>query len=140
VTIIPDASVAVELLLRTPLGENLARRLKGATLVAPALIDCEVLAVMRKLVLGKEIRAERAAAGLDLSLWPVRRLAAAALLREAWSLRHNVNAYDAFYVAAARLYQAQLLTADVPSPERHGWGLSSRTCACTRKPTVMTMV
>jgi hypothetical protein len=37
VTIVPDASVAVELLLRTPLGEKLGDRLKGATLVAPAL-------------------------------------------------------------------------------------------------------
>jgi len=124
VTIVPDASVAVELLLRTPVGENLARRLKGATLVAPALIDCEVLAVLRKLVLRKEIRAERAAAALDdLPLWPVRRLAATDLLREAWSLRHNVNAYDAFYVAAARLYDAQVLTADGPLARAPGLGV-----------------
>ncbi len=114
-TIVPDASIAVELLLRTPLGENLARRLKGATLVAPALIDCEVLAVLRKLVLKKEIRDDRAGAALDdLSLWHVRRLACTDLLHEAWSLRHNVSAYDAFYVAAARLYDAQVLTADGP--------------------------
>jgi len=115
VTIVPDASIAVELLLRTPLGENLAHRLKGATLVAPALIDCEVLAVLRKLVLKKEIRDDRARVALDdLSLWQVRRLAGTDLLREAWSLRHNVSAYDAFYVAAARLYDAQVLTADGP--------------------------
>ncbi len=114
-TIVPDASIAVELLLRTPLGENLAHRLKGATLVAPALIDCEVLAVLRKLVLKKEIRDDRAGVALDdLSLWQVRRLAGTDLLREAWSLRHNVSAYDAFYVAAARLYDAQVLTADGP--------------------------
>ena len=114
-TIVPDASVAVELLLRTPLGENLARRLKGATLVAPALIDCEVLAVLRKLVLRKEVRNDRAITALDdLSLWQVRRLAGTDLLREAWSLRHNVSAYDAFYVAAARLYDAQVLTVDGP--------------------------
>jgi predicted nucleic acid-binding protein len=115
VTIVPDASIAVELLLRTPLGENLARRLKGATLVAPGLIDCEVLAVLRKLVLKKEIRDDRAGAALDdLSLWQVRRLGGTDLLREAWSLRHNVSAYDAFYIAAARLYDAQVLTADGP--------------------------
>jgi predicted nucleic acid-binding protein len=115
VTIVPDASIAVELLLRTPLGENLARRVKGATLVAPALIDYEVLAVLRQLVLRKEVRDDRAGAVLaDLSLWQVRRLAGTDLLREAWSLRHNVSAYDAFYVAAARLYDAQVLTADGP--------------------------
>jgi predicted nucleic acid-binding protein len=72
-TIVPNASIAVELLLRTPIGENLARRLKGATLVAPALIDCEVLAMLRKLVLKREIRDDRAGAALDdLSLWQVR--------------------------------------------------------------------
>ena len=114
-TIVPDASVAVELLLRSPLGEKLAGRLKRATLVAPALIDCEVLAVLRKLVLRKEVRDDRAGAALDdLSLWPIRRLAATDLLREALSLRHNVSSYDAFYVAAARLYDAQVLTADGP--------------------------
>jgi predicted nucleic acid-binding protein len=115
VTIVPDASIAVELLLRTPLGENLARRLTGATLVAPALIDCDVLAVLRRLALKKEIQDDRAKAALeDLPLWQVRRLAATDLLREAWSLRHNVSAYDAFYVAAARLYRAPVLTADGP--------------------------
>jgi predicted nucleic acid-binding protein len=79
------------------------------------LIDFEVLAVLRKLVLRNEIRNDRAVAALDdLSLWPVRRLAGTDLLRAAWSLRHNVSAYDAFYVAAARLYDAQVLTADGP--------------------------
>jgi predicted nucleic acid-binding protein len=113
--IVPDASVAVELLLRTPLGETLSRRIAGATLVAPALLDCEVLAVLRKLVLRKEIRDDRASAALeDLALWPIHRLTATSLLREAWSLRHNLSPYDAFYVAAARLYDAQVLTADGP--------------------------
>jgi predicted nucleic acid-binding protein len=50
----------------------------------------------------------------DLSEWPVRRLSHAVLLREAWRHRHNVSAYDAFYVAAARLYDVPLLTADGP--------------------------
>lgn len=114
-TIVPDASVAVELLLRTALGETLYRRLAGETLVAPALIDCEVLAVLRKLVMRKELSEARASAAIDdLPFWPVRRLAASDLLREAWSLRHNVSAYDAFYVAAARLCEALLLTADGP--------------------------
>jgi len=114
-TIVPDASVAVELLLRTPLGEQLVHRVEGATLVAPALIDCEVLAVLRKLVLRGEIPDDRAVAALDdLPRWQVQRLPATDLLHEAWSLRHNVSAYDAFYVAAARLYDAQVLTADGP--------------------------
>jgi predicted nucleic acid-binding protein len=50
----------------------------------------------------------------DLAAWPIDRIPHAALLREAWQHRHNVTAYDAFYVAAARLYDAPLLTADGP--------------------------
>jgi hypothetical protein len=38
----------------------------------------------------------------------------AVLVREAWQYRHNVSAYDAFYVAAARLSNASLLTTDGP--------------------------
>jgi len=92
--------------------------------VAPALIDCEVLAVLRKLVLRKEVREERAAVALeDLAVWPIQRLAASDLLRDAWSLRHNISAYDAFYVAAARLYDAQLLTADGPLARAPGLGV-----------------
>jgi len=115
VTIVPDASVAVELLLRTPLGENLARRLKGATLVAPALIDCEVLAVLRKLVLkGKYERIEQGRRSTICRDGRFEGWLPPDLFREAWSLRHNVSAYDAFYVAAARLYGAQVLTVDGP--------------------------
>jgi len=115
VTIVPDASVAVEILLRTPLGEKLFRRLKGATIVAPALIDCEVFAVLRRLVLRKEIKDHRVKVALDdLSHWAIRRLDSTDLLREAWSLRDNVSAYDTFYVAAAKLYDAALLTCDGP--------------------------
>jgi predicted nucleic acid-binding protein len=115
VNIVPDASVAVEVLLRTPLGERLAARLEGAVLVAPVLIDCEVLAVLRRLVLKHEIEEHRALVALDdLSLWGLRRLAAPPLFREAWSFRHNVSGYDAFYLAAAKLYDAAVLTIDGP--------------------------
>jgi predicted nucleic acid-binding protein len=37
-----------------------------------------------------------------------------ALRSAAVSHRHNVSAYDAFYVAVARLYEAPLLTTDGP--------------------------
>ena len=50
----------------------------------------------------------------DLSDWPIDRVPHTALISEAWRHRHNVSAYDAFYVAVARLYEAPLLTADGP--------------------------
>ena len=38
----------------------------------------------------------------DLAHWPVDRISTRELARLAWQYRHNVGAYDAFYVAAAR--------------------------------------
>ena len=50
----------------------------------------------------------------DLLAWPIDRITHTVLIREAWQHRHNVSAYDAFYVAAARVNDASLLTADGP--------------------------
>lgn len=110
-----DASVAVEYLLRTELGERLAPQLESHTLLAPELLDVEVLAVLRRAVRGKEVRAERAQEALaDLALWDVERISHRALWRQAWSYRANVSGYDAFYVAAAAMFGAPLFTADGP--------------------------
>jgi predicted nucleic acid-binding protein len=110
-----DASAAVEYLLRTPLGLKLADLIVDAFLLAPELLDVEVLSVLRRAVLRQQLLEQRAGLALeDLIAWPIDRLAHTVLIREAWQHRHNVSAYDAFYVAAARLYDASLLTADGP--------------------------
>lgn len=119
-----DASVAAEYLLRTPLGQRLDDLIAGAALVAPALLDAEVMAVLRRALLRKGIEEHRARLALeDLSDWPVDRIPHADLLQEAWKHRHNVSAYDAFYVAVARLYDAPLLTADGPLSRAPGLGI-----------------
>ena len=46
-----DASVAVEYLLRTPVGLAAANLIDDALLVAPELMDAEVLSVLRRAVL-----------------------------------------------------------------------------------------
>ena len=46
-----DASVAVEYLLRTPLGLSVADMIEGASLAAPELMDAEVLSVLWRAVL-----------------------------------------------------------------------------------------
>ena len=108
-----DASAAAEYLLRTPLGLKLADLIADAFLLAPELLDVEVLSVLRRAVLRQQLAESRAWLALkDLLAWPIDRIAHTALLREAWQHRHNVSAYDAFYVAAARVYDASLLTAD----------------------------
>jgi predicted nucleic acid-binding protein len=110
-----DASVGVEYLLRTALGRRVASTLEAATLMAPALFDAEVLSVLRRATLTGRLAVTRAEEALeDLRDWDVERLALGPLLLEAWSFRENVSAYDALYLAAARLHGAPLLTADGP--------------------------
>jgi predicted nucleic acid-binding protein len=113
--VVVDASVAVEYLLRTRLGEAVAPRLEGEELVAPELLDAEVLAVLRRAVHTGELAEDRARMAIaDLVDWGLRRLSHRFLVREAWDFRHNASAYDALYLAAARLHDAAVLTADGP--------------------------
>ncbi len=108
-----DASVAVEYLLKTPIGLALADLVERAALIAPELLDAEVLSVLRGTALGGRIEEGRAVAALDdLSVWPLDRIPNRTLARLAWRHLHNVSAYDAFYVAAAQVHDATLLTAD----------------------------
>ena len=108
-----DASVAVEILLRTPLGLTLAGTLDDASLVAPELIDAEVLSALRQSVLRGALEEARALMAVeDMARWPLDRISHRALAQLAWQYYHNVSAYDAFYVAAARTYGLPLLTAD----------------------------
>lgn len=110
-----DASVATEYLLRTSLGLKIADLIEGALLIAPELVDVEVLSVLRRAVLQGKLEEHRALLALeDLRDWQIDRISHAPLLKQAWQFRNNVSAYDAFYVAAARIFDASLLTADGP--------------------------
>ena len=119
-----DASVAVEYLLKTPLGLALAELVERASLIAPELLDAEVLSVLRRAALGGRLEEGRALAALDdLAVWPVDRLPNRTLARLAWRHLHNVSAYDALYVAAARAHDATLLTADGRLSRAPGLGI-----------------
>lgn len=110
-----DASVAVEYLLRTSLGIRISELIEGASLIAPELLDVEVLSVLRRAVISRKLEENRATMALeDLADWAIERIPHRALIREAWRLRHNVSAYDAFYVITAKIYDVPLLTADGP--------------------------
>ena len=68
-----DASVAVEYLLKTPLGLAVADTIEGVALAAPELLDAEIVHVLRKAVLRGRLEEERALMAIDdLALWPVR--------------------------------------------------------------------
>jgi predicted nucleic acid-binding protein len=110
-----DGSAAVEYLLRTPLGLKLADLIAGAFICAPELLDVEVLSILRRAVLRQHLAEQRAWLALeDLLAWPIDRITHTVRVQEAWQYRHNASAYDALYVAAARVYDAPLLTADGP--------------------------
>ncbi len=110
-----DASAAVEYLLRTPLGVAVGEIVENTDLAAPELMDAEVVAVLRRAVLHENLSNERALAAIsDLGTWQVERISHRGLARSAWRHRHNLTAYDAFYVAAARARNASLVTADGP--------------------------
>ena len=128
-----DASVAVELLLKTPLGQKLTEMVEGASLVAPELLDAEVLSVLRKAVLGGRLAESRAQMAVDdLAQWDMDRIALRDLAQLAWQHYQNVSAYDAFYVAVARVHGVPLLTADGRLTRAPGLGIEVERVSSTQ--------
>ena len=113
--IVVDASAALEILLRTPAGETLEKRLleSGASLHAPHLIDVEVAQVLRGFALRGGISPARGEQALhDFAAFSIHRYPHDFLLPRVWELRHNLSAYDAIYVALAEVIAAPLITHD----------------------------
>jgi predicted nucleic acid-binding protein len=113
--IVVDASVMLEVLLRTPDVQAVEERLfdSDETLHAPHLLDVEVAHVLRRYAANGEIDGERGGAALDdLAAFPMRRYPHDVLLPRVWELRNNLTAYDAIYVALAEALGAPLLTRD----------------------------
>lgn len=109
--IILDASVGVSIALGQ---ERAISQVKGVgVLLAPYLIDAEVLQSLRGLVLGRKVTEQQ---GLEaVGNWQkilISRRSVHDLSSRVWELRHNVTAYDASYVVLAEAYQCPLLTAD----------------------------
>jgi predicted nucleic acid-binding protein len=113
--IVLDASVVVELVLNTRVGQSVADRIAPPTLGlhAPHLVDIEVTRVVRRYVLGGQVTEERGRRAIDhLLALDVERHGHAPLLPRMWALRANLTAYDAANVALAEALEAPLLTRD----------------------------
>jgi predicted nucleic acid-binding protein len=113
--IVLDASAALELLLRPGAWPELESLFDDASVpvFAPHLLDVEVAQVLRRLVLRREAglaQADMAVAALGAL--PVERVSHTPLLDRIWSLKDNLTAYDATYVALAEFLDATLLTRD----------------------------
>ncbi|HEX9342387.1 MAG TPA: type II toxin-antitoxin system VapC family toxin, partial [Actinomycetota bacterium] len=106
-------SAIVHVLTARRIDEDLANRLEHETITAPHLLDVEVLQALRGLTLGHKISHERAnhARALYRQLFIVR-YPADGLAERIWSLRHNLTAYDAAYVALAEALDCPLVTRD----------------------------
>jgi predicted nucleic acid-binding protein len=112
--IVVDASVLAPALADDGAdGDRVRERLRGEQLVAPELVDLEVLSTLRRAARGGRVDERRSSQALDdLAALPLRRVSHQALLPRVWELRDNLTAYDAAYVALAEALDALLLTAD----------------------------
>jgi predicted nucleic acid-binding protein len=114
-----DAGALTELLLRGLRAPAVAATVEGRQMVAPAVIDAEILSALRGLERSRSLLPSRAAVAVeDLRLAPVERHPLEPLLYRAWALRDRLNAYDALYVALAVELNCPLVTIDdrIPSP------------------------
>jgi len=112
-SIVLDASAAVELLLRTAAGARTEAVLRGSRAAVPAHFDAEVFSALGRLVRAGELKEERVEPLLgELARAPFDRYTLQPLLAPAWRLRHNLSLRDALYVALARRLGALLVTAD----------------------------
>ena len=113
--IVLDASAALELLLNTATGRLIAREIinRETTLHAPHLIDLEIVQALRRYVISGEFQEARAVTainhwlGLDVSRYPHE-----PFVTYIWQYRNNLTAYDAAYVALAKVLNAGLVTCD----------------------------
>lgn len=111
--IVVDCSFVVDLLMRPT---TLRRLPEDEQWFAPALLDAEIVSVVRGLLLGGHLQRLHAFAALDdyaglgIEIVP----STPELRTRVLSLAHNFSAYDASYVAVAEGVDAQLWTRDEP--------------------------
>lgn len=113
VAIVIDASALAEVVARSERAGQVEELFGGQLLIAPDLINSEVLSVLRGWLARSLIDPPSAARAVrNLTTAPIRRFTTSSLIDEMWSTRHNLTPYDAAYVVLARRSDAALLTLD----------------------------
>ena len=120
--IVVDASVIVTALADDgDDGDRVRERLLGERLVAPRLIELEVVSAWRRLAAAGQLDDRRVALAMtDLSTLRIERARHQPLVRRCWELRPILTLYDASYVALAEAIDAVLLTGDERLAEAPG--------------------
>ncbi len=111
--IVIDASLVVDALIAPDSDHLLDYVLNIRDLVAPHVVDIEVLSSLRHSWFRRLLTDERLAEALeDFADFQIERYSHTLLRERIWSLRANVTAADAAYVALAELLDVPLITRD----------------------------
>ena len=122
--VVVDASALVELLLQRERAPAVLQAVGDTQMVAPDVINPEVLWTLRRRERYGNLRADRASQAVeDLLDAPLRRVPTLPLLPTVWKLRANVTAYEACYVALARELGCALVTGDLRLSRAPGLGV-----------------
>ena len=120
--IVLHSSAALEALVGRPVDEELSERLRSAIEIhAPHLIDVEVMNGLRRLVMRGALDADRASdAQRDLADLAIVRYPHLPLIDRMWSLRENLTAQEAVFVALAESLSFPLITCDARMAQAPG--------------------
>ena len=112
--VVADASAMVAMLTDTgPRGVWASERLADETLAGPEMLLAESSNVLRLLEQSGDVsRADIAEAHRDLMRRDLQLHPFAPFAARVWELRHNLTAYDAWYVAVAESLDCPLVTLD----------------------------
>ena len=87
--------------------------MSAGDVMAPELLDVEVLHALRGLVRGGKFAPEEGSLAVrTIGEWPILRRPHLPLLPRIWELRDNLTACDAAYVALAEALRCPLVTSD----------------------------
>ncbi len=119
--IVIDASVAVEIFIKSSLGVRHEARVLSTTRHAPHLINLELTQALRRLVSSGAVAIRIAEEALnDFRSAALNLHGHDPLLPRIWALRNSLSAYDASYVALAETLDMPMLTCDAKLSRSHG--------------------
>ena len=123
-SLVVDASVLVEILLKTPLGRAAVGRLADQDVSSPDILDSEVAQALRRACRRGGLDDDELRATIEvLADWPVARVPTRHLVLGSRRWWRSVSVYDSLYLAVAVSRGAHLLACDGPLSRAPGTGV-----------------